>query len=106
MVDVKVFYARDRDIRAWERRMFYRIDADAPRRLVAEFDLEVTRTRGVRKDLTPEEIAQWVYVGFNGVGKPLAAFTRAGVRTMSVGDVIEVDGVKLLCDLTGFQRLG
>ena len=106
MVHVKVFYARDRDIRAWERRMFYRIEADAPRRLVAEFDLDITRTRCVRTDLTPEEIAQWVYVGFNGVGKPLAAFTRAGVRLMSVGDVIEVDGVKLLCDLTRFQRLG
>ena len=106
MVHVKVFYARDRDIRAWEREMFYRIDADAPRRLVAEFDLDVKRTRGVREDLTAHEIAQWVYVGFNGVGEPLAAFTRARVRTMSVGDLIDVDGVKLLRELTGFRRLG
>jgi len=30
---------------------------------------------------------------------------KAGVRFMSVGDLLEIEGLKLLCTLTGFRRL-
>ena len=45
------------------------------------------------------------FAGFNGVGKPLETFLKAGVRFMSVGDLLEIEGLKLLCTLTGFRRL-
>ena len=57
------------------------------------------------ESLTPQEAAKYVFVGFSGVGPPLAAFCKAGVRHMTVGDVVEVDGVKFLRTLTGFERI-
>ena len=36
---------------------------------------------------------------------PLAAFRRAGVRHMTIGDVVEVDGAKFPWTLTGFERI-
>jgi len=103
-VHVRVHYASDRDREAWSRRMFYDMDPKARRRVVAEFALEVkAKVRGVPESLTPQEVAKYVFVGFNGVGAPLAAFSQAGVRHMSVGDVVEVDGVKFLQTLTGSE---
>ena len=103
-VYIRVHYASDRDREAWSRRMFYAMDPKARRRVVAEFDLDVRpKVRGVPESLTPREIAKYVFVGFNGVGPPLEAFSKAGVRPMAVGDVVEVDGVKFLQTLTGSE---
>jgi hypothetical protein len=86
--------------------MFYDVDANAHRRVVAEFALEVKpKVRGVPESLTPQEVAKYVFAGFSGVGPPLAAFRKSGVRHMSVGDVVEVDGVKFLRTLTGLERI-
>lgn len=104
MVHIKVYYAREEDREAWSKTMFSRIDPAAPRRLVAEFDLRYTATQGTRESPTPEEVADFVS-GFNGVGKPLETFLKAGIRFMSVGDLLEIDGLKLLCTLTGFRKL-
>jgi len=105
-VHVRVHYASDRDLEVWSQRMFYDIDPGARRRVVAEFALEVKpKVRGVPKSLTPQEVAKYVFVGFSGVGPPLAAFHKAGVRPMTVGDVVEVDGVKFLQTLTGSEIL-
>jgi hypothetical protein len=105
-VHVRVHYASDRDQEVWSRRMFYDVDPNARRRVVAEFALEVKpKVRGVPEALTPHEVAKYVFTGFSGVGPPLAAFRKAGVRHMTVGDVVEVDGVKFLRKLTGFERV-
>jgi len=105
-VHVRAHYASDRDLEAWSQRMFYDVDPNARRRVVAEFALEVKpKVRGVPESLTPQEVAKYVFVGFSGVGPPLAAFRKAGVRHMTVGDVVEVDGVKFLRTLTGFERI-
>ena len=105
MVHIKVYYAREEDREAWSKTMFSQIDPAAPRRLVAEFDLQYTATQGARGSPTPEEVADFAFAGFNGVGKPLETFLKAGVRFMSVGDLLEIEGLKLLCTLTGFRRL-
>ena len=103
-VRVRVHYASDRDVEAWSRKMFYDVDPHARRRVVAEFALEVKpKVRGVPESLTPHEVAKYVFAGFSGVGPPLAAFRKAGVRHMTVGDVVEVDGVRFLSVLTGFD---
>lgn len=105
-VHVRAHYASDRDLATWSQRMFYSVDPNARRRVVAEFDLEVRpKVPGVPESLTPLEVAKYVYVGFSGEGPPLAAFRRAGVRPMTVGDVVEVDGVKFLRTLTAFERI-
>lgn len=105
-VHVRVHYASGRDLEAWSRRMFYDVDPKARRRVVAEFALEVKpKVRGVPESLTPQEVAKYVFVGFSGGGPPLAAFRKAGVRHMTVGDVVEVDDVKFLRTLTGFERI-
>jgi len=105
-VHVRAHYASDRDLEAWSKRMFYDVDPNAHRRVVAEFALEVKpKVRGVPESLTLQEVAKYVFVGFSGVGPPLTAFRKAGVRHMTVGDVVEVDGVKFLRTLTGFEKL-
>ena len=105
MVHIKVYYAREEDREAWSKTMFSQIDPAAPRRLVAEFDLQYTATQGARGSPTPEEVADFGGAGVNSVGKPLETFLKAGVRFMSVGDLLEIEGLKLLCTLTGFRRL-
>ena len=105
-VHVRAHYASDRDLEAWSQRMFYDVDPNARRRVVAEFALEVKpKVRGVPESLTPQEVAKYVFAGFSGVGPPLTAFRKAGVRHMTVGDIVEVDGVKFLRTLTGFERV-
>jgi len=104
-VRVRVHYASERDLELWSQRMFYDVDPNARRDVVAEFALEVKpKVRGVPESLTPQEVAKYVFTGFSGVGPPLAAFRKAGVRNKTVGDVVEVDGVKFLRTLTGFER--
>jgi len=105
MVHIKVYCAREEDREAWSKTMFSRMDPTAPKRLVAEFDLRYTATQGTRGSPTPEEVADFVFAGFNGVGKPLETFLKAGIRFMSGGDLLEIEGLKLLCTLTGFRRL-
>jgi len=105
-VHVRAHYASDRDLEAWSQRMFYDVDPNARRRVVAEFALDVKpKVRGVPESLTPQEVAKYVFAGFSGVGPPLTAFRKAGVRHMTVGDIVEVDGVKFLRTLTGFEKV-
>jgi len=105
-VHVRAHYASDRDLEAWSQTMFYDVDPNARRRVVAEFALDVKpKVRGVPESLTPQEVAKYVFAGFSGVGPPLTAFRKAGVRHMTVGDVVEVDGVKFLRRLTGFEKI-
>jgi len=86
--------------------MFYDVDPNARRRVVADFALDVKpKVGGVPESLTPQEVAKYVFLGFSGVGTPLAAFRKSGVRHMTVGDVVEVDGVKFLQTLVGFERI-
>jgi len=105
-VQIRVLYASDRDREAWSNRMYYDMDPKARRRVVAEFALEVTpKVRGAPGSLTGLEVAKYVFLGFSGVGTPLEAFRKADVRTMTVGDVVEVNGVRFLQTLTGFETL-
>jgi len=39
------------------------------------------KVRGVPESLTPQEVAKYVFVGFSGVGPPLAAFRKAAFGT-------------------------